>query len=144
MRRGRLRLAALGRSPHYAIYPRDPLPRQADLQLIANCNIQALPAGHRPYAHALNLLIVQLLRFEPCHHGNFPATPDVKAKVAHLHDADGRGYFHAAAQSPSPGDQKRPAGALPRRTTTPSVAKGSADFNQRSRQRATCSTSATG
>lgn len=52
---------ALGRPPDDGVDPRNTLPCQTDLQLIANPNIQHLPAGHRANVNPLHAFIIQPL-----------------------------------------------------------------------------------
>ncbi len=135
---------ALGRPPDDGVDPRNTLPCQTDLQLIANPNIQHLPAGHRANVNPLHAFIIQPLGLKLGHHVESAAAAGTETDRPYLHHPRCRRIFQAASHSPFPGDQTRPGGSRPSRTITPSLTKGSGERYQRWRHCATCSMLDTG
>ena len=81
---------ALGRPPDDGVDPRNPLPCQTDLQLIANPNIQRLPAGHRANINPLHAFIIQPLGLKLGHDVEPAAAASAEMDRPYLHHLRGR------------------------------------------------------
>jgi hypothetical protein len=135
---------ALGRPPDDGVDPRNTLPCQTDLQLIANPNIQRLPAGTEPTLTRCTRLSSSRWGSSSATTLSLPLRPVLKWIARTSITREAGGYFQAASHSPFPGDQTRPGGSRPSRTITPSLTKGSGERYQRWRHCATCSMRDTG
>ncbi len=84
---------ALGRPPDDGVDPRNTLPCQTDQQLIANPNIQHLPAGHRANVNPLHAFIIQPLGLKLGHHVESAAAAGTETDRPYLHHPRCRRIF---------------------------------------------------